>query len=110
MAELISGVAFAIFAIAIVIGALSTLARTVRFWRGGQGIPPILWRDLSVIGGLGLDMGLIFAARAFNLGPYLAGNVLWTGVTGFIGVQAAVVYAYFELFVIEKDPPTEGPQ
>lgn len=105
MVELINAVAFLVFTIALAAGAGATLARVIRYSVHGIPRPRLLTRDVQVIGGLALTMGTILAVRFLRvLGVDTAGlatNLWWILFTTIPVLWAVIVYAYYELVVIE---------
>lgn len=102
-------IAFFTFAIGLAISALSTIRRAVRFRVMGWRLDDILKRDLAWQLGVGTSMGLILFARAANLGEVVRGQVWWILATSIPAVAGVLVYAYFELFVIESTLQRELP-
>lgn len=100
--EAVTFVSFVIFTVFLLVGALSTLTRAIRYAHAGQAWPRLLIRDLVLVGGLGLVFAMILGVRALGVGPSLAGNVPWAVFTGGIAVVSVATYCYFELFIIEK--------
>jgi hypothetical protein len=104
--DVINVSAFLIFTVALLLGAGATLARVVRYSVQGWHRPRLLTRDLFVIGGLALTVGTILAVRvARALGADVTGlatSIPWILFTTIPVVVAVVVYAWFELFVIER--------
>lgn len=92
---------FALFTILLMVGALSTLTRAIRYTHAGQTWPRLLKRDLILVGGLGLVFGMMLGGRALGLAAILANNVPWAVLTGAIAIYSVAVYSYFELFIVE---------
>lgn len=106
MVDVINAIAFAVFVIALVIGAGATLARFIRYHVQGWPRPKLLTRDVLVIGGLAIAAGALLTVRMMRaIGvdiTSLSTNLLWVALTTIPPVGAFVVYAYFEVFVIER--------
>lgn len=102
--DVLNGIVFLTFLVMVSVGAGATLARVVSYGRSHR--PRLLTRDVQVIGGLALTVGMLFAVRvARAIGFDVSGlstNVVWTLATAGPVLWAVSVYAYFELFVIEK--------
>lgn len=103
---LISAAAFVMFTGAVIVGFLTTLDRVLYYAKHRVPRPRLLTRDVIVIGGLALSFGQIIAAR-FLLSPeeraVLGENVLWALSTSIPAVVSAITYAYYELFIVERD-------
>ena len=105
MAELISAAILIVFVALLLVAAVSTGARAVRYRRDGLEPPRLLPRDRDLIVGLALPFLLISLARVFEwdirdeAGRTAIGWQLITGIPALYGVGR---YVYFELFVIEQ--------
>jgi hypothetical protein len=106
MVEAISTGSFIVFAIALAIGAGATLIRVARYRVNGWDRPRLLTRDIQVIGGLALTVGSILFVRFLRTQGAdvsgLATNVAWILFTTIPVLWSVVVYAWYELFVIER--------
>lgn len=106
MVEAIDTATLIIFAVALAIGAGATLSRVIRYRVNGWDRPKLLTRDIQVIGGLALTVGSILLVRFLRIRGVdvsgLATNVWWHLLTSIPGAWAVVVYAWYELFVIER--------
>lgn len=94
------------FWVFLFVGAISTFARIGYYRAHGYRRPKLLVRDVVVIGGFALSFGLVLVARAASAAGYdtsgLTDNLLWTLATGIPALAAVAVYAYFEIFIIER--------
>lgn len=99
-----------LFTLFIVIGAITTTNRLLRYLRLNEDVPLILWRDVIARSSLAFPFIAIMVVRAFRaFGVNVDGIVNgwpWVLFTSTPAVLGAAIYAYFELFVIER---TDGP-
>jgi hypothetical protein len=104
-----------LFTLFVAIGAITTTNRLRRYAIRHQAIPIILWRDVIARNGLALPfiaIMIVRSARAFGVDvDPIVNNWPWVLFTSSPAVIGAAIYAYFELFIIERDtdyPGTSG--
>lgn len=106
LVEVVSAVIFGLFVVLLIVGAVSTAARSIRYRAEGLPQPRLLPRDRDLFIGLALPFLLIAAVRAFGLREVVSGDgvpaFLWLLVTGIPPLYALARYCWFELFVIER--------
>jgi len=106
--EIASAVILIVFTTLLLIGAVSTLGRHLRYRRLKIRPPLLLYRDRDLLVGLSIPFALISAARAFSWTAVrnVDGSpaMWWLLVTGLPPIYALARYCYFELFVIERPP------
>lgn len=100
--ETITLATFVVFTALLLVGAVSTLVRAIRYLHAGQPWPRLLVRDLILIGGLGMVFAMILLVRALGLSSTVVDNVPWALVTGAVAIISIGTCVFFELFVIEK--------
>lgn len=104
--DVINALSFASFFVLLAVGVLSTLSRVAYYRAHGFRRPRLLVRDAWMIGGFTVSFGLILlirVLRAFGLDTSgLAANPWWAVGSALPAITAVAVYAYFELFVIER--------
>ena len=98
--DVLNFVYLVLFVGAVLVSAVTITIRLVIHLRAGRPVPRLMPRDLALMAGLVIPFGGILAARAFGFGELLAGNLLWTAVTGGAAVLGALVFAFYEVFVI----------
>ena len=121
--DLVNAVAFAAFFLFLLVGTGSTLARVSYYRAHGFRRPRLLIRDANLIGGFSISFGSILLVRALRAAGAdvsgLATNPWWALGTALPAIWAVGVYAYYELWVIERgadeerdstylDPPRPG--
>lgn len=112
LVQLIYAAGGTVFLLALFAGALRTLARLAFYLRNRAERPRLLNRDVLVIGGLSISFGLIAIVRFLPPETRQAitqGNLWWAVGSTVPGVVAALVYAYFEWFVIERPRGENAP-
>lgn len=96
-----------VFTLAIVGGSITTTARLIRYRLAHQRIPLILWRDVIARTSLAMPFVAIFSARVARASGYdtapLITSMEWIVATSLPPTLGALIYLYFELFVIERD-------
>jgi hypothetical protein len=104
-----------LFTLFVTIGAITTTNRLRRYAIRHETIPVILWRDVIARNGLALPFIAIMvvrSARAFGVDvDPIVNDWPWVMFTSSPAVIGAAIYAYFELFIIERDtdyPGTSG--
>lgn len=117
-----------VFTLAILGGAITTTARLIRYLRLGESPPVILWRDVIARNSLAIPFLAIFAVRAARAMGYdvawIVESIWWVLATSIPPTIGALIYVYFELYVIERggngypgtsldhapsgEPPVEG--
>jgi hypothetical protein len=104
-----------LFTLFVTIGAITTTNRLRRYAIRHETIPVILWRDVIARNGLALPFIAIMvvrSARAFGVDvDPIVNDWPWVMFTSSPAVIGAAIYAYFELFIIERDtdyPGTNG--
>ena len=95
---LVYSVALILFVGGLIIGVGSTGLRILSFHLNRIEQPTLIWRDVQVIGGLSLSFLIIAIHRAAG-GPF-ADEAWYAFVSAAPGVYGALVYCYFELWVI----------
>lgn len=106
MIDVLNAVAFFGFLIPLLLGAGVTLARVVSYRLSGDTMPRLLVRDAQVIGGFAVTCGLLFSVRVLRAAGVdvsgLATSPWWIVVTAGPAIWAVVVWAWYEIFVIER--------
>lgn len=106
LTEVLSVVIFGVFVLLLVVGAVSTASRSLRYRAAKRPQPRLLGRDRDLLIGLALPFLLIAAVRAFDLREVVNGpegpEPWWLLITGLPPLYALVRYCWFELFVIER--------
>jgi len=102
LAKTISLVAFGAFTLLLLVGALSTLIRALRYRHALQPMPRLLVRDLIWQVALGVDFGALLVVRGLGLADEAERHVPWAILTSGLAVFAAATYAWYELRVIER--------
>ena len=99
--------AFGAFCVLLLVGATSTLSRVAYYRMNGYRRPRLLGRDAILVGGFSLSFGLLLGASIARALGYdtstLASDIRWILITRIPAIVAVATYAYFELFVIERD-------
>lgn len=102
---------FVAFSVFIALGAVTTTARLIRYWRKNSRPPLLLYRDVVARLSLAIPFGAILGARIVrNLLHFDDGFTRtwwWALATGIPAVIGAAIYLYFELFVIERAKGSE---
>lgn len=113
LTELLSSLILLVFTGLLLVGAISTGSRWIRYRKTGFRRPRLLNRDVVLVTGLSIPFVLIAASRAFGLQPLVAGedgpHLWWLLLTGIPPIIAIAVYDYFELRVIERDQQDAPP-
>jgi len=99
--EVIHAVAFGLFWVFLIVGGLTTLGRLMFYRTRRHPRPKLLVRDAILVGGLSWSFGLILLVRALDA-TWLRDNLIWVIATDVPAIIAVGVYAYYELFVIER--------
>lgn len=105
--EIVSALILIVFTGLLIVGAVSTLGRHLRYHRLKIRPPLLLYRDRDLLVGLSIPFVLISAARAFMWNVRNADGspqLWWLLVTGMPPIYALARYCWFELFVIERPP------
>jgi hypothetical protein len=103
--EIASAVILMVFTALLLVGAVSTFGRHVRYRQLKIRPPLLLYRDRDLLVGLAIPFLLISMARAFNWNVrQLDGSpqLWWLLMTGIPPIYALARYCYFELYVIER--------
>lgn len=104
--DVVNSITFAAFFVLLAVGTVSTAARVAYYRVHNEERPRLLIRDLLMIGGFSLSFGAILLVRVLRaLGLDVTGlstNVWWAIGSALPAVIAVAVYAWFELFVIER--------
>lgn len=107
--DLVNAIAFFCFLVPLLVGAGATLTRVVSYRLAGDPMPRLLIRDAQVIGGFAVTTGLLFSVRILRAvgadTSGLATNLGWVLATIVPAIWAVVVYAWFEIVVIERGGP-----
>jgi hypothetical protein len=95
-----------LFTIFVTIGAITTTARLIRYRRIHADVPLILWRDVIARNSLALPFIAIMVVRAMRATGSDVSDLVegwpWVLFTSLPAVIGAAIYAYFELFIIER--------
>lgn len=112
--EILSAVILFVFVLLLAIGAISTVARTLRYRRAAIRRPVLLNRDRDLLLGLAIPFVLIAVVRAFSL-QWLVNDsatgqshIWWLLVTGVPPIYAVARYDWYELRVIERHTPRQS--
>lgn len=97
-AEVLDLIYLVLFVAGLAVSGVTITIRLAVHLKAGRRIPRLMPRDLALIIGLLLPFGAILTVRVFDI-P-VAGNLLWTAVTGAAAVGGVLVFAYYEVFVI----------
>lgn len=104
--DVVNGIAVLSFWLFLVVGTVSVLARYTFYRTRGFRLPRLLTRDVVFMGGFALSFGLVLFARVLPeevaTSLDLRHSLPWALATAIPAVTAVGVFAYFELFVIEK--------
>ena len=104
--DVINAAAFVAFWVLLLIGTGSTLARYAYYRAHGFRRPKLLVRDAFLVGGFSISFGLILLVRVLRAAGLdtsgLATNPWWSLASSLPAIVAVAVYAYVEVFVIEK--------
>ena len=108
--ELVSLVMLVVFVALTVVGSVSTGLRSIRYHRRHIRQPVLLPRDRDLLIGVAIPFVLIGIVRVFGLEAVVReGNgephLLWLLITGLPPIYAMARYCYFEIWVLEKEPP-----
>lgn len=106
--DVVTAVIFFAFVALLVIGATTTVKRSVQYARRRLAQPVLLPRDRDLILGLTIPFVAIGLSRLLDLRDLItdsAGDpeVWWILITGLPPVYALARYDWFELFRIERD-------
>lgn len=107
MSDLTSGAIFIVFTVLLLVGAISTASRWLRYHRFRMRAPVLLSRDRDLLIGLAIPFLIIAAVRAFGLREYTLAadgdpHLWYLLLTGLPPIYAMARFVFFELFVIEK--------
>lgn len=97
-----STVVLVVFVVAVVIGAIRTYVRAISYTSKGLPIELILKRDLMFMTGVTIPIVLIFYARASGQSDRLMFEWWYNFATSIPFLFAFLVYAYYEMFVIDR--------
>ena len=105
--EVLSAAILLTFIGLLVVGAVSTVARVLRYKRQGIAPPVLLNRDRDLLIGLALPFVIIATVRAFGLQDRVLNSngvpfIWYLILTGLPPIYAVARYCYYELAVIEK--------
>lgn len=102
--DIINAAAFLVWWVFVLIGFVSTATRVAYYRAKGYRMPLLLFRDVSLFGGLATSFGLILGARASDLATLinLRDSIVWSLLTVLPALYGVAVFVYFEVFVIEK--------
>lgn len=110
MTGVLSFVTVVVFIGLLLIGAISTTARVIRYHRAGLKQPVLLGRDRDLLIGLAVPIVAILTVRAFDLGALVSnaeGPHLWyLLLTGLPPIYALARYDWYEIAVIDRGAPT----
>lgn len=106
--DIVSAVIFFAFVALLVIGATTTVKRSLAYFRKGLKQPVLLPRDRDLILGLTIPFVAIGLSRLLDLRAVITDNagdpqVWWILLTGLPPLYALARYDWFELFRIERD-------
>lgn len=96
--ELVNRVALIAFILGLLLGAVSVAWRMVQLRRAGIRLPRLIWRDVTLVGGLGGSFVAIGVHRA--LGEPFRGQLWWALLLAGIAVGAVWTFVWFEVLVI----------
>lgn len=101
---------FVAFLVLLIVGATSTVMRSIRYRQRGLPQPVLLGRDRDLLLGLAVPFLAIGFVRLLGLRDVVtdeAGRAAlwWVLATGLPPVYAVARYCWFELFVIERTAP-----
>ncbi len=103
--EIISVAILAVFVGLLLVGAVTTSLRVLRYRKLGIRRPVLLGRDRDLIVGLAIPFVVILTVRAFGLQEFIGdpeGPHLWyVLLTGLPPIYALARYDFYEIFVIE---------
>lgn len=104
--DIVAAVNVVLFAVFMVIGALTTTRRWRRYRVNKIELPRLLWRDLLVGASLAIPIGAGLALRlARTWGVDIAAitdSGWWSILSTTIPMLGAATYVYYEIFVIER--------
>ncbi len=78
------------------------ISRIFRIRRRGDKIPPALWKDLVLWGGLGIIV-IVPLANNYLGGENLLNNLLWAIIRSAVSLFVMGVQVFFEVLYIDKD-------
>lgn len=107
--EILPVVILIVFTLLVVVAAVSTSLRVIRYRRRGQRPPRLLPRDRDLFLGLALPFIAVLVVRAIpEWRQYVVDEIghpqiWWSLVTGLPPIYAMGRFVWFELRVIERD-------
>ena len=105
MTAVVTFALFLLFATGLWFGAMRTLFRIYRYRRMGWKYPELIWRDITVQGGFAVTVALLTIARllvALGVSQAFRGQLWWIVLTMVPALIAVWVYAYYEVFRLDK--------